>query len=70
MHAHPGDMLVVPHPQVGVPDRTGQILQVKGDNGSPPYVVQWNDDTRSESFIPGPEATITPKPPERGTRLR
>jgi hypothetical protein len=36
-------------PQVGVPDRTGKILHVKGDDGSPPCVVQWNNNTRSES---------------------
>ena len=37
MRAHVGDTLVVPGRQT----RTGVILRVVGQNGSPPYVVKW-----------------------------
>lgn len=28
------------------PDRDGEILEVRGDDGRPPYIVGWSDDGR------------------------
>jgi uncharacterized protein DUF1918 len=60
MRAHKGDTVVVPHPHTGSSARKGQIVEVKGEDGGPPFAVQWSDGTRAEAFVPGPEATIEP----------
>lgn len=55
--AHPGARLVV-HSQAGKPSRDGEILEVHGDDGEPPYLVRWSDDGHVSLVFPGPGATI------------
>ena len=58
MHASVGDRLIVHGAHLDDPVRDGEILEVRGENGEPPYVVRWSD-TGHEGFIfPGPDATI------------
>jgi hypothetical protein len=58
MHASVGDRLIVHGAHLDDPTRDGEILEVRGENGEPPYVVRWSD-TGHEGFIfPGPDATI------------
>jgi hypothetical protein len=58
MQASVGDRLIVHGAHLDDPTRDGEILEVRGENGEPPYVVRWSD-TGHEGFIfPGPDATI------------
>jgi len=58
MQATKGDRLVIKGHHIGEPDRDAEILEVHGDNGEPPYLVQWSDDGRVGLFFPGPDAWI------------
>jgi hypothetical protein len=59
MHATIGDHLIVHSSRVDVPVRDGEILEVRGEDGGPPYVVRWSD-TGHEAFVfPGPDAEIS-----------
>lgn len=58
MHATVGDRLVVHGAHVDDVNREGEIVEVRGKNGEPPYVVRWSD-TGQEAFVfPGPDATV------------
>jgi Domain of unknown function (DUF1918) len=57
MRAQVGDRLVVRRHRVGEPDRTAEILEIKGDDGQPPYVVRWSDGHVSLMF-PGSDAFL------------
>ncbi len=43
LKASPGDRLVVHGHRQGEPERDGEILEVVGRHGAPPYVVRWED---------------------------
>jgi hypothetical protein len=58
MHASIGDMIIIEGHRQGEPRRAGQILETRGDDGAPPYVVQWDDGTHSALFFPGSDARI------------
>lgn len=57
MQANTGDRLHVHANTVGEPDRIGEIVEVRGDNGQPPYVVRFDDGTEKLVF-PGPDAVV------------
>jgi hypothetical protein len=57
MKARVGDTMVVTSHQVGVPDRMGQIVDVRGDDGDPPYLVRWSDGQEGLVF-PGNDAHV------------
>ena len=57
MHASVGDRLIVHGTHVDDPGKDGEILEVRGKNGEPPYVVRWEDGHEGLVF-PGPDATI------------
>ena len=59
MHANVGDHLVVESRTVDQPRREGEILEVHGEQGAPPYLVRWADGHEGLSF-PGPDAHIAP----------
>ncbi len=58
MRAHKGDRLVIRGHHVGVPDRDGEIIEVQGENGAPPYLVRWSDDGHEALVFPGSDAVI------------
>ena len=60
MHAHVGDRLVVEGGKVDAPRRVGEVLEVRGVDGGPPYVVKWEDGHEGLTF-PGPDAHIIAK---------
>ena len=58
MRAKVGDRLVVLGHRVGEPERDAKILEVRGEHGGPPYLVQWSDDGHISQLFPGPDAVI------------
>lgn len=59
MRAVVGDRIRVHGHRVGDPDRVGEILEVRGEDGGPPYVVRWDDDGHESLFFPGSDAEVT-----------
>ncbi len=58
MKASVGDRIVIAAPTLGQPVRDGEVLEVRGSGGTPPYLVQWSDDGRQTLFFPGPDAQL------------
>ena len=61
MHAQVGDRLHVHGRAVGTADRVGEIVEVRGGKGEPPYLVRF-DDGHEGLVYPGPDATVEPAP--------
>ncbi|MGH3661009.1 MAG: DUF1918 domain-containing protein [Micromonosporaceae bacterium] len=57
MHAVVGDRLHVHSHSVGIQDRVGEILEVRGAQGQPPYLVRFDDGHESLVF-PGPDSVV------------
>ncbi|MDQ4030884.1 MAG: DUF1918 domain-containing protein [Actinomycetota bacterium] len=60
MQASVGDRILVHGNVVGQADRQGEIIEVRGPGGSPPYVVRFNDGHETLVY-PGPDAIIEPQ---------
>jgi hypothetical protein len=58
MRASVGDRIVIRGHHVGEPDRDCEVLEVKGSEGGPPYVVRWGEDGHDALFFPGSDATV------------
>ena len=43
----------------GIPDKIGEIVEVHGAGGMPPYLVKF-DDGKTRLIYPGPDAVIEP----------
>jgi len=56
-----GDRLVLEGVHVGDRRRRGIILDVRSEDGSPPYVVKWLDDDHEALVFPGPDARVEQK---------
>ena len=57
MRAEVGDRLHVHGRHVGSPDQTSMIIEVRGPDGAPPYLVR-RDDGREALVFPGPDASV------------
>jgi Domain of unknown function (DUF1918) len=57
MHAVKGDWIVIRGKSVGVPDRHGKIMEVRGKEGGPPYYVKFDDGHESVVY-PGSDVVI------------
>jgi len=57
LEAAVGDRLHVHGNIVGHPDRAGEIVEVRGAGGKPPYLVRF-DDGHTGLVFPGPDAII------------
>ncbi len=53
-----GDELIIRSPRLEGRVRDGEILEVRGRNGSPPYVVRWSDNGHESLIFPGSDAMI------------
>jgi hypothetical protein len=60
MRATAGDQITISTRQADARTRAGQIVEVLGVDGGPPYVVHWADGGHSGLLFPGPDAQITP----------
>jgi hypothetical protein len=54
-----GDRLHVRGAHVGDTDRIGEIIEVRGSDGAPPYTVRF-DDGHEGLVFPGPDAVVEP----------
>ena len=57
MKARVGDRLVIRGHTVGEAPRDGEIIEVRGPDDGPPYLVRWEDGHMGLVF-PGPDATV------------
>ena len=59
MKAAVGDRIMVPGLHVGDATRCGEVIEVKGAAGEPPYLVRW-DDGHEAVFVPGSGVRVDP----------
>jgi hypothetical protein len=57
MYAKVGDKIVVRGHRVAEPERDAVVVEVRGSDGSPPYVVRWSDGHEG-LYFPGPDAVV------------
>jgi hypothetical protein len=58
MHASVGDRIVI-HGRHGADvTRDCEVLEVRGPDGSPPYVVRWGDSGHEAILYPGSDAVV------------
>ena len=57
MQATIGDRICIHGNVVGHQDKTGEIVEVRGAGGEPPYLVRF-DDGHTALVFPGPDAII------------
>jgi hypothetical protein len=57
MQASVGDRIVAESNKVDAPRREGEIIEVRGADGAPPYVVRWSDGHEGLTY-PGPDAHV------------
>jgi hypothetical protein len=58
MRASVGDRIVIEGHRVGEPVRDCEVIEVRGTDGGPPYIVRWEDSDHESFFFPGPDATV------------
>ena len=72
MRARVGDRLCVHGRTVGQVDHRAVVLEVRGADGGPPYLVRY-DDGHEAVVVPGPDAMVEPAtdpaPPDAGVGL-
>lgn len=59
MQANVGDRLVIEGRTVGTQRREGEVIEVRGSDGAPPYLVRWEDGHEGLTY-PGPDAHVIP----------
>jgi hypothetical protein len=57
MQAELGDKLTVMGRRQGDEDRHGEIIEIHGENGSPPYLVRWRHGEES-LFFPSADCVV------------
>jgi hypothetical protein len=62
MKAQAGDHIVIASPTTGGAVRDGEIMEVRGTDGAPPYVVRWADSGSVGLYFPGSDARLTSHP--------
>jgi Domain of unknown function (DUF1918) len=58
MQASVGDRIIIRGHRVGEPDRDCEVLEVRGPDGTPPFLVRWEDTGHEALLYPGPDATV------------
>jgi hypothetical protein len=58
MRATRGDRIVIKGHHLGEPDRDCEVLEVRGTEGGPPFLVRWEDDGHEGLFFPGSDAVV------------
>jgi hypothetical protein len=52
LRAERGDRIVIRQHSVDDRVRDGEIIEVRGPDGAPPFVVRWSEDGRVSTFFP------------------
>jgi hypothetical protein len=60
MKAKVGDRLVILSMHLDQPAEEGEILEVHGVDGDPPFLVRWADSGHEALVFPGPDAHVVP----------
>ena len=58
MRAAVGDRMVVASQAVDRPVRDGEVIEVRGPDGSGPFLVRWSDSGSETLFWPGSDAHV------------
>lgn len=58
MKADVGDVVVVHGRKVGDAERRGEVLEVRGPDGTPPYLVHWEAADKDGLFFPSSDVTV------------
>jgi hypothetical protein len=58
LRARPGDRLVIRAHHTGEAQHDGEILEVLGEDGAPPFVVRWEEDGHVSRLYPGDDAFV------------
>jgi hypothetical protein len=58
MRATVGDQIVIHGAHVAEPVREGEIIDVRGRDGDPPFLVRWSDTGHEALVYPGPDAHV------------
>jgi hypothetical protein len=58
MKAHIGDRIILAGTRVGDPRRVGVVIELRHEDGTPPYVVRWMDDGHEALVFPGSDARL------------
>ncbi|WP_248579489.1 DUF1918 domain-containing protein [Nocardioides sp. InS609-2] len=66
MRASIGDLVLIESNSAEKHRREGEILEVRGADGAPPYVVRWSDGHEG-LFYPGPDARVRPRDAASGS---
>lgn len=59
MQAKVGDRIVIKGHLLGEPDTEFEVLEVRGRDGEPPYLVRWSDGQKGMIY-PGSDAFVQP----------
>ena len=57
MQATVGDQILIHNQHLDEPVRSGEIIDVRGPDGAPPFFVRW-DDGHEALIYPGPDAEV------------
>ena len=57
MKAHQGDRIILAASHIEEPTRDGEVLEVRGEDGEPPYLVRWADG-HTGLLYPGPGSIL------------
>jgi len=66
MHARTGDRIHIKGARVGDHEQVGDVLEVRGARGEPPYLVRFQDGHEGLIY-PGPDCVVEVRTPQ-GTR--
>lgn len=58
MRASVGDRIVIRGHRIGEANRDCEVIEVRGQDGGPPFVVRWGDSGHETLFFPGPDAEV------------
>ncbi|MBB5641404.1 DUF1918 domain-containing protein [Cryobacterium roopkundense] len=57
MRASQGDRIIIRGKTVETPDRHGEVREIRGTDGGPPYLVRF-DDGHETIVFPGPDFVV------------
>lgn len=61
MKAAVGDRVVVASRHVDEPAREGEVREVRGPDGDPPWVVRWSGRGEESLYFPGSDTVVSPQ---------